>query len=161
MKLKMFNTGEYHRRKSISFMADGYFYNESNRINKRCCHDATVFTGSHSLYSDVSDLEKWWQEIHIDKKVFSSKLIEKFLSLRSEVDEHTQYGFGLFHDEYSQMKRVYHTGHEWGFVSLISYVEELDLTIIYLSNLHGHDIFSYLPNHARFHQEIIDYYKNL
>jgi CubicO group peptidase (beta-lactamase class C family) len=158
-KLRMYDTGEFHRRKSIQYMSDGYFYNDSNRVSKRCCHDATVFTGSHSLYSNLSNLSNWWQEIHVNKGVFPKKLIEKFLTIQFQGKDGQNYGFGLFSDVFSGVERVYHTGHEWGFVSLISYVKDLDLTIIYLSNSHGQDIMGFTPNNEKFHQEIIKYFQ--
>jgi CubicO group peptidase (beta-lactamase class C family) len=156
--LKMFNTGEYHRRKLIPKMADGYFYGQNRTSNKRCCHDTSVFTGSHNLYSTTEDLNKWQQELYRNNVTLNQSVISKMKEVQVDAYDELKYSFGLFHEDYLGMNRTWHSGHEWGYVTLLSHIEELDLTVIYLSNSHGQEVFERGPNSNKVHSGIVNYF---
>ncbi len=159
--LKMYNTDEYHRRKTIPMMAEGYFRGDSRKTNKRCCHDASIFTGSHNLYSTIEDLDIWNHELHGVTNILNRDVLNQMKEAQVQVDDKgTSYAFGLNVDNYQGLSRIWHTGHEWGYSTLLTYVPELKLSIVYLSNFHGEEIFSYFPNNVKFQNGLLDQMKN-
>lgn len=136
MPLKLRATGEYHRMKKITFMSDGYFYNEDERLRKRCCDDATSLRGAAGLYSSASDLMLWLETLISNQSVISNQsLLTRLMSdlVPSDFDN-SFYGHGLIQDNVGSLKRIHHSGHEYGYVSSMSYFPESDLKIIILSN---------------------------
>lgn len=154
--LEMNNTGEYHRRKAIPKMVEGYFRDDSRRTNRRCCHDASIFTGSHGLFSTVEDLDIWNRELNGETNILNQDIFRLMKSEKVTIDESSSYGYGLNIDKIKGLNRIWHTGHEWGYASLMTYIPELKLSIIYLSNYHTQDVFSFNPNHVKLQNELID-----
>lgn len=163
--LKMRNTGEYHRRKMIPNMAEGYHYGENRTVAKRCCDDASIFTGSHNLYSDIKDMTTWMRALHgkieglnqeVVSKMMTPQVDQNYPTPRGQEPVKSYYGFGLVIDSFKGKTRVGHTGHEWGYSSLLSYVPEEDILVVYLSNTHGADVFTYRPNNVEFLDKILD-----
>lgn len=145
--LEMWDTGEYHRGKYIQNMSEGYFYNDMMRLNKRCCHDATVFRGSHHLYSTTQDLSTWLEELRQPSGKLNEKVINKLkqaqvLATQSKEDIEKYYGYGLYFTQYNGLNRIVHNGHEWGYNSSVTIIDELDLTIVILANRHNLNVFS-------------------
>lgn len=157
--LNLQNTGEYHRRKVVPFMSDGYYYDEMYKITKRCCDDTSVFIGSHHLYSNATDMLVWMNELQGQGAVLDKALLEKMkesqVSQDNEAHSDSTYGYGVMLDKFQGFKRVWHPGHEWGYSSLISYLPQLELTVIYLANIHGQDIFFSTPNSIKFLKLIV------
>ncbi len=136
-KHKLYSTDEYHRFKVIDNMSDGYFFNEDRRLRKRCCDDATALRGAASLYSTVGDLSLWLDFLSTEMYSEQETYIEKMTKDIVQADfEDQYYGFGLMIDEVEGMQRIYHNGHEWGYVSVMSIYPELNLKIIVLANRH-------------------------
>lgn len=154
--LEMKDTGEFHRRKSIPQMASGYFFNESKKTVKRCCHDASIFTGSHHLYSTIDDLDKWNHELHGQTNILNRAVLDQMKEIQTFVDDKKSYAYGIFVDHSGTSKSFTHTGHEWGFSSLMTYIPKLKLSIIYLSNFHDENVFSFKPNHTRFQNKVVE-----
>lgn len=137
--LGMNSSGEYHRMKNIKFMAEGYLYPDgSDKLRKRCCHDTTSYRGSHSLYSSAEDLMLWLDNFcSQNPKVLSKESIEAIT--KGHVKVHNKpiyYGFGFFVDEFHNQQRYWHSGFEYGYLSLVSILPEINLKIVILSNRH-------------------------
>jgi CubicO group peptidase (beta-lactamase class C family) len=143
--LDLKSTGQYHRMFAIDWMADGYVIPESGRdsMRKRCCFDTTSFVGSHSLYSDSSDLFLWLQTLMGENDFLTSESIERMQQAIAPVaySENLYYGFGLFVDEVLGHKRVWHDGFESGYLSLISAIEDINLKIVILGNRHNQNVY--------------------
>lgn len=134
--LKLKSTGEYHRSKKILFMSSGYFYNEDERLKKRCCDDASSLRGAAGLYSDVQDMMLWLETLFAkNSSIYDGNISEKLLEslIESEID-HSLYGYGLIVDTVGKLKRIHHSGHEYGYVSSMSWLPVKDIKIIVLSN---------------------------
>jgi CubicO group peptidase (beta-lactamase class C family) len=135
--LNLKNTGEFHRHKFIENMSDGYFYGENRTLRKRCCDDSTSLRGAASLYSDAYDLMAWLDMLsgkspHPNFPNLHELMLE---NISEAYDE--GYAYGLAVHQHNNRERVYHNGHEFGYVSSISFYPEEDLQIVALSNRHG------------------------
>lgn len=134
----IYDTGEFHRMKYLESMSSGYLYGSSRRISKRCCDDATSLRGAASLYSTTTDLANWLRLIGNSSNLLGFNLVESMF--RDTIDgeaEGTRYGYGLMRSSVSDTVRIYHTGHEWGFVSSMSLYPAEKLEIVVLANRHG------------------------
>lgn len=141
--LGMESTDQFHRMIAIPMMAEGYQYLDGvSGLRKRCCADASNFIGSHSLYSDVHDLMKWLDELSSEEpQVLSLESYNLMMSPAAElVSENVDYGMGLKIDEVSGLKRVWHDGFEYGYLSVASVVPEIGLKIVILGNRHSSDV---------------------
>lgn len=156
---RMFQSGEYHRAKMIPHMSEGYFYTESYRKQKRCCDDGSVLLGSHGLYSTARDLALWEQILLEGSSRMNQEVLTKLTSLQSTVfpnQEKSFYGFGLIHDTKFKTKRLWHEGHEWGFVSLVTILPELGVTITVLSNHHDFELFNAQSSMSKINDELTE-----
>ncbi|MGH1468571.1 MAG: serine hydrolase domain-containing protein [Bdellovibrionales bacterium] len=135
---ELYDTGEFHRMKYLEYMSSGYFYGSGRRITKRCCDDATSLTGAASMYSTASDLANWLTLLRTSSEVFGVNLLERMTGETVEGDvDGMEYGYGLMRGVVGGADRVYHTGHEWGFVSSMNLYPEENLEIVVLANRHG------------------------
>ncbi len=137
--LGMKSTGQFHRMFHIDFMSDGYNYpDDETRLHKRCCLDATSFIGSHSLYSDVSDLMIWLNDLTAkDSKILSKTLREEMLTPYIKLAwTENRYGLGVYVDNLDGNKLVWHDGMEYGFLSHIAVIPDLKIKVVVLSNRH-------------------------
>ncbi len=135
--LNMRNSGEYHRRNVVMNQVDGYFVNEDSRLTKNCCDDATMFRGSHGLYSDIEDLKIWATELSGASKILSANSLSQMKTAHIHTGEFEHYGYGLYLDEKEGLERIWHDGHEWGYLSLLSIIPRLNLVIVILGNRHN------------------------
>lgn len=142
--LGMVSSGEYHRMKNISFMAEGHVYPDgTDKLGRRCCHDGTSFKGSHSLYSDAGDLIVWLDNLNSENpKVLTKKSIELMTRVHVHGDFMT-YGLGFHVDQVNGSKRYWHDGFEYGYLSLVSVIPGKALKIIVLGNRHHMDDIAY------------------
>jgi|GEM_PF-393777 len=134
--LKMADTGEYHRGKFFKNMAEGYHLGERGILLKRCCDDATALRGAASLYSTSGDLMIWLEALKNSQEVFGFDLLGQMMADAKTGEEESLYGFGLQQSSFGNTYRLSHTGHEWGYVSSMSYYPEEDLEVVVLSNRH-------------------------
>lgn len=155
--VRMYQSGEYHRSKMISHMSEGYFYTEAYRKQKRCCDDGSVLRGSHGLYSTARDLSLWQQVLIEGSSRMNQEVLDKLTSLQSVIfpnQEKSFYGFGLIQDTKFKTKRLWHEGHEWGFISLVSMLPELGITITVLSNHHDFELFNARSSMSQINDEL-------
>jgi len=126
-------------KKHIKYMVEGYNYlNSVGMLRKRCCYDATSFVGSHSLYSDITDLSLWLENLTSDAPVALSKESIELMTTPqgSMASQDASYGFGFFIDQVNGHKRIWHDGVESGYLSLVSMVPKLGIQIVILGNRH-------------------------
>ena len=140
--LGMKSSGEYHRIKSIPFIAEGYHYPDNDEdiavdeLLRRCCKDATSFKGSSSLYSNAKDLMIWLDNLNsTNPKV----LTEESIAIMTRVHTHSKlmsYGLGFYVDQFNGSLRYWHDGFEYGYLSLVSVTPKKGLKIVILGNRH-------------------------
>lgn len=144
--LGLSNTGIYHRMKILKHQAEGYYQSDGNQqIFRRCCIDATNLVGSHSMYSNIGDLTTWNQFLNSplnESEVLSLESRKKLKSIyvgdvRGLRASGTTYGYGVFQDNHAGLKRIWHDGNTAGYLSLVSYLPEEDISIVILNNYHG------------------------
>ncbi len=155
--VRMYQSGEYHRSKMITRMSEGYFYTEAYRKQKRCCDDGSVLRGSHGLYSTARDLALWQQVLIEGSSRLNQEVLNKLTSLQSIVfpnQEKSFYGFGLIQDTKFNTPRLWHEGHEWGFVSLVTMLPEHGITITVVSNHHDFELFSSQSSMSKINDEL-------
>ena len=143
LPLALESTGQFHRMFHIKYMADGYNYADGvEDLRKRCCFDATSFVGSHSLYSDVDDLMTWLDDLFSGRsEILTEESIQLMTSAHAPMKwSENEYGYGFFVDEVNGVKRVWHDGFEYGYLSLVSVLPELDLKIVILGNRHNAEV---------------------
>lgn len=136
--LEMNDTQHYSRGMFVSKLAEGYYYNDVNKIAKRCCRHTNGYTGSHSLVSTALDLSKWAQELlKPSGKALTPELVHLLTENHIETRQGNNYGFGLYTSQVQNKKVWEHEGWEYGYVSHIFIVPELNLSIIVLANSHS------------------------
>jgi len=140
LPLGMNSTGQFHRMFNIQFMADGYNYADTTgKLLKRCCFDATNFVGSHGLYSDTADLMTWLQDLSSGaSKVLSQESIELLWTpaVKMYGTEDDFYGFGFHIAEWKGHKVIWHDGMEYGYLSFVLTIPDLDIQVVILTNRH-------------------------
>lgn len=138
------NTGIYHRMKILEDQAEGYYRSDGTRqLFRRCCIDATNLIGSHSMYSDIEDLTAWNQFLNSDEESEVLSLDARTRLKTAHVANlgglrasGTSYGYGVFQDSHTGVERIWHDGNTSGYLSLVSYLPEKDISIVILTNYH-------------------------
>jgi len=129
LPLGMENTGNYHRSAILENMAEGYTRDEEGEFSRHCCTDSSNFVGSHSLYSTVGDLHKWMREITTYNQVVPRNFIDDVLA------EGEGYANGLYLENRSGQRVIWHDGYELGYNSIMSYSLDSGTGIVILNNL--------------------------
>lgn len=152
-KLKMTNSGVYHRSKIIPHMASGYYRNEDDKFGKFCCYDNSVNMGSHNLYSTTHDLALWVEELTDKNKVMG----KDFLSFEEKPARgEAQYFNGLFKKQEGENTHYWHDGFSGGYATRLSFFPEKDLVIIILLN--RVNVFTAQTQIEKIHQKLVEVY---
>jgi CubicO group peptidase (beta-lactamase class C family) len=126
--LGLANTGFWPEPKPS---AKGYQHLGANPSIARPIDSSVPFTAG-GMYSSVADLDLW------QNKLFSSFLNASYLS-KLLTPGFGNYGYGLWIDEVSGRKRIWHTGGINGFRCVMSWYPNEKINIIFLGNLEGVD----------------------
>ncbi len=113
----------------------GYSFTEEGKYRE--VSDLGGAMGAGGIYSTVEDLVKWIENFE-DHKVGSKKIIEQMTTpFVLKNGDTTNYGLGLFIDNYKGLKRIHHGGADVAHRSMVMYFPEIDATVITQSNAAG------------------------
>lgn len=95
--------------------------------------------GDTGLLTNVHDLVKWDSCFYNDSDDFISSSIKKQLQTKNRLNDNTEtdYGYGLFIDDFNGLTAIGHDGAAAGYRSEMVRIQEKKLTIISLSNFSG------------------------
>lgn len=106
-----------------------YGYRVEDR-NVYCYYADALTVGDGGIFSTIEDLFKWDQALYTDKLVSRRSMELAFTNGVENSEEH--YGFGWSIDEIN--RKVWHSGLDAGFRSLIARYIDAEFTVIILSN---------------------------
>ena len=112
--------------------AQGYAYGEGGRWNE--APDLSGAMGAGGIYTTVSDLARWMRNFR--RGTLGGPAVFDAMTTRYVLTggDTTDYGLGLFVDEYRGLRRVQHGGADVAHRSAFVYYPELDAGVIVLSN---------------------------
>ncbi len=112
-------------------------YNFSERGEYQEVNDLGGAMGAGGMYSTLEDLVKWVVNLG-DPKVGNKKIIEQMTTpfILNDGDT-TNYGLGLFIDDYKGLKQIHHGGADVAHRSMLMYFPEIDGAVITQSNFSG------------------------
>lgn len=115
-----------------------YGYNIEN-ISISCEYFDALTTGDGGIYSSVNDIYLWDQALYTDKLISRESIEAAFTPGRGNNGERLDedYGFGWSLGTYKGSRRLWHSGLDAGFRSLITRFPEDRLTVVLLSNNSG------------------------
>ncbi|MBV6624891.1 MAG: beta-lactamase family protein [Rivularia sp. (in: Bacteria)] len=91
--------------------------------------------GDGGLVANASDTAKFVNALLAEKTLLSPKMLKEMLNFVS-VDENNKYGLGIASYQTRFGKAIGHNGWSYGFVSLMLYFPEQDITAVVLVNEH-------------------------
>lgn len=115
--------------------SQGYNLNKKGEYQE--VTDLSGAMGAGVIYSTPGDLAKWVENFE-DPKVGSKKIIKEMTTPYVLKDgDTTNYGFGLFVEEYRGLKQIHHGGADVAHRSMLMYFPEIDAAVITQSNFAG------------------------
>ena len=91
--------------------------------------------GDGGLFASASDTAKFLKALLAEKTLLSPKMLEEMLS-SVPVEDDNDYGLGIGHFQTRFGKAIGHSGWSYGFVSLMLYFPDEDITAVVLVNKH-------------------------
>lgn len=91
--------------------------------------------GDGGLISNASDVGKFLRALLAEKKLLSPRMLEEMLDF-VPVKKDNDYGLGIASFETPFGKSIGHSGWSYGFVSLMLYFPNKDMTVVVLANKH-------------------------
>ncbi|HSH45584.1 MAG TPA: serine hydrolase domain-containing protein, partial [Longimicrobiales bacterium] len=120
-----------HPMEIIPNSSQGYMKVESGWRETR---DLGASMGAGGIYTTVGDLARWVDNFD-EHRVGGPEIYEQMTTRNVlTTGDTTDYGFGLFMDEYRGLERVHHGGADVSHRSMLRYYPELDAAVFALSN---------------------------
>lgn len=117
----------------IKNRAYGHINNENNlEIKDQYWCSATI--GDGGLYSTVNDLKKWCKFLY-DSFQFNDMKVPNYIDEKS----YNEYGYGIRIIKHKGKEIYYHCGSTIGTNTLVLFSKQLDLCLIFLTNLNNID----------------------
>jgi len=126
--LQMEHTGQFEREDIIPGRAAQYIID--NDTLKNCpWYDISFKAGSGSIFSNVSDMYKWYRAL-INNKILSPESVDKLFS-------RYEYGYGYGLGRGKSLFHIYyeHEGSTWGVSAYIAYYLTKERFLVILSNV--------------------------
>lgn len=111
--------------------AQGYTPGEDGYVESI---DLGAAVGAGSIYTTVGDLAKWVRNYRTGELGGPEIFVQMSTPYELTSGEATEYGFGLFVDEYRGLGRVHHGGADTAHRSMLMYFPSLDAAVITQSN---------------------------
>ena len=119
----------------IKGRSQGYNLNEEGMYQEAT--DLGGAMGAGGIYSTVGDLVKWVENFE-DPKVGNQRIIKEMTTPFVLKDgDTTNYGLGIFVEEYKGLKQIHHGGADVAHRSMLMYFPEIDAVVITQSNFAG------------------------
>lgn len=132
--LGMDNTLAYvNNLNEVPERAFGYSRENRNWIKKDQSSTSAVL-GDGGIYSNIPDLFKWDQAIHLATLLPSESIESMFTKAKLNDGAEINYGMGWHIKEYEREKVVYHTGSSTSFRNIFYRIPSQNLSIIILTN---------------------------
>lgn len=117
-------------------MAVGYWIENGHVVRAPTIHDSFGWAAGN-LVSTLDDLEKWNRALAGGRIVSSSDYASMIEANRTDQNQDTGYGLGLFVGRFEGELRIGHTGGSFGFTSANENFPELGARVIVLTNKGG------------------------
>lgn len=96
--------------------------------------DLSAAMGAGAIYSTVGDLAKWMRNLQTGELGGKQVLAAMITPFELTGGESTGYGFGLFIDEQSSLKRIHHGGADSAHRAMLIVYPEIEAGVVALSN---------------------------
>lgn len=130
--LNMINTGFAYGDDNEKYDATAY----SGHLEVAPIDDEVLLAsayGAGNIYSTIEDLYRWDQALETEKLV-KKETLDKIFSEHVDMFGQGYYGYGWMLTDLGFDKMIYHGGNTLGFTADITRLDELNLTVIILSN---------------------------
>lgn len=115
---------------NINNRAYGHLLNDHNQLYVKDQYWCSATIGDGGLYSSVNDLKKWINFL-INTPHFKLMNIPNYINK----DDYNEYGYGIRIVEIDGKKIYYHSGDTIGTNTLLLFSEDLEICLIFLTNL--------------------------
>ena len=149
--LKMSNTLAYEQGLSVVPNRACGYSPEAGGFKRTDQSLTSSVLGDGGIYSSVTDLFQWDQELYTDKLLSRKMLQLAFTPGPATEHPDTGYGFGWFIGQYRGLREVWHSGNSLGFTTRIARFPDKKFTVIILTNRNEAPI-------AEFPHRIADWY---
>jgi CubicO group peptidase (beta-lactamase class C family) len=121
-----------HRTQIIPNSAQGYLAGEKGGYKEVV--DLAGAMGAGGIYTTVGDLARWirnFKTADVGSEAIFEAMTTPFVLADGDT---TEYGFGLYIDEYRGLRRIHHGGADSAHRSMLMYFPDLDAGVVALSN---------------------------
>ena len=109
---------------------------DAARVPVRPIHEASTY-GAGGVSTTLRDWALWDDALH-DGRLLSPRAMEMMLTPQRLADgSATDYGLGLFLDQFRGVRRIQHTGQTQGFVADYQHYPDRDFSVIAFANMYG------------------------
>lgn len=121
----------------IPGMADGYSLQPGQDVSRAGLLSMTQPHAAGALVADVNALWQWNRLLHGGKLLKAATYQQMITPSGAAAKNGESYGFGITAGKLRDMQQLQHGGGIHGFVSLLTYLPEPDLTVVMLRNSDG------------------------
>lgn len=118
----------------IKDRAYGHIVNENNQLVEKDQYWCSATIGDGGLYSSVNDLKKWVKFL-VESDYYKEMTSPNYVG----ENENNEYALGLRNIKFEENEIIYHCGSTIGTRTLLLFSKDLNLCLIFLTNIDGID----------------------